>query len=212
MKEYWIKRHSEQGESYVAHRQLNNFVQQKFKFMFEAIKNLDKDFEKGLDFGCGIGRFQEYLTTKCKSVYAIDVIPDCIQFMREKYPSTQSFLLETPQLKYPVSFPYKNEEINCSITKHPFPFQNNTFDLIWSVTALQHIVHKNYFEYICSELRRVARKDATFFLIENHHDSAGHVMKRSPEEYAKALDVKMESYPISVDKQDSHWVMVGKTT
>lgn len=186
-------------------------MEQRLAFITQSEKNLSgQTFNRCLDFGCGVGRFQYYLSRKCKEVYAVDVIPSCIELLKLKCPSTKSFLIDPPPFKYPVNFPYVDEELNQPFESAPLPFEDGTFDFIWSVTALQHIVHTNYFNFMTKELNRVASEKAIFLLIENHHDQAGHVKARNPQEYADALGMEiLKSYPISVEKQDSHWVIHG---
>jgi ubiquinone/menaquinone biosynthesis C-methylase UbiE len=186
--EYWNNRFNEQGSVYVAHRKFQNFDQQVElgrKFCDPYIPSA----KHALDFGCGVGRFQPWLQSKADQVTAVDFVQSALEIVKQNNPLTET--IHYSQL--------------------PLPIEDETFDLVWTFTVLQHIVDREAFESACKELNRVACPGAKFILIENQADEAPHVAKRTPDHYTTALDVDLLwSESINIDKPRSHWLIVGE--
>jgi len=185
---YWNNRFEEQGQEYVAHRQLRNYDKQK-----EIIGNAVRPFlvkrSKTLDFGSGVGRFQDMLWRHSDEVYALDYVKGALGILKESWPQTETV---------------------CH-GHLPLPFSTGTFDLIWTCTVLQHIVEQDYFEGTCRELYRIAAPGGNFLMVENVSDDAPHVKPRAALDYAEAIGFDpMHIEKISVDHKDSHWVIYGR--
>ena len=186
--EYWNNRFEEQGEVYVAHRQLQNFDQQ-----VELGKQLCDSYmpsaKHTLDFGCGVGRFQSWLQSKSDKVTAVDYVQSALDIVKKNNPLTET----------------------VHYSNLPLPIEDETFDLVWIFTVLQHIVDKEVFEATCLELHRVAKPGAKFILVENQADEAPHVVKRTPDTYGTALGIELPwSQSVDIDKPRSHWLIVGE--
>ena len=185
----WIARHAEQGKAYVGHRQLNNTDSQISIVKAATEIFLLQEAENTLDFGCGWGRFSPYLHEHSKIVTGIDWVPSALEDMKS----------ENPKIKV---IPY--EEL-------PLPAMDEEFDRVWTCMVLQHIVDHDRFLLTCKELNRVAKPGAQFVMVENHRDQAPHVALRSPSVYINALGINLiHSELVSIDKEQSHWVMIGQ--
>ena len=186
---YWNNRFQEQGREYVAHRQLRNFDKQK-EIISEAVKPfLVKKYAQALDFGSGVGRFQNVLWECSEKVYALDYVAGALAELRKNWPQTKTS-------QYQIL---------------PLPLGDNMFDLVWTCTVLQHIVDHESFEATCKELIRVSKPGAHFMMIENVSDDAPHVRPRYAQDYADALQLKLiHTERLSIDHKDSHWLIFGE--
>lgn len=208
--EYWKDRFKNQGCGYVANRHLKNYSKQlelcqSYVYPFLVTKN---KFAHCLDFGCGIGRFHDFLSTRVHRITSLDIFPEVLKRVKEKY-GGDTCLWNIPKIDYPVKYPYEDSEVNVDIKCEPFNI-NYKFDLIWSAMTLQHIMHKNILDKACKELRKVSINNATFILIENALNETGHVALRSSEDYLNKLNltpIKVEK--INLDKPESHWLIIG---
>lgn len=186
--DYWINRHAELGESYVANRQLNNYDAQK-QIVVDIVEPYMQHSNATLDFGCGVGRFQDFLWRFSDEVWALDWVPSALESVESKSPA--SILVQYKEL--------------------PLPLPDGRFQTIWSCMVLQHIVDPERYQRTCEELQRVAQDGASFVLVENQADEAPHVAKRTPEQYANDLGFNIEHCSsMSIDKPNSHYLIVGR--
>ena len=184
--DYWIDRYNEQGRDYVANRHLANFESQ-HEMICEVVESHlgNYKFKHALDFGAGVGRFQDLINRHAKSVWAVDVVPDALQELNKGWPNTKT---------------------SCDIAN----IASEQFDFVWTCVVLQHIGVPEKFTETCQHLCRVAKPNAKFILVENAVDYAPHVAKRTPEDYRSALNLKLDHYELlSIDKPESHWLIVG---
>lgn len=186
---YWINRYKKQGQNYVSLAGANNYERQKRIITKAVAPHLAKGFPRALDFGSGVGRFQEMLNRYAKKVTAIDWVFDALSSLKLQFPSTEIVRFESL----------------------PFEFKPLSFDLVWSCMVLQHIVHPERFRKTARGLCEAAAPGATFLLVENRADKAPHVERRSAEDYTKALGIELIlAEPLSVDRPGSHWLIKGR--
>ena len=106
-----------------------------------------------LDIGCGIGRFSFRLASTCKEVYGIDTSKDSIEFCIEKS-------------RVEGIFNAKFEVMDVTNLK----FDDETFDLVMSITCVQCITSKDDFISTIKELWRVTKKGGHILLLEGISD------------------------------------------
>ena len=186
---YWRKRYEKQGQNYVSLVGANNYDRKKRIISKAVAPHLAKGFSNALDFGAGVGRFQEMLTRNAEKVTALDWVFDALDALKIKFPSTEIARFESL----------------------PFELEPLSFDLVWSCMVLQHIVCPERFRNTACGLFDLAAPGATFLLIENRADNAPHVERRSAEDYAKALGVELIiAEPLTIDHPGSHWLIKGR--
>jgi ubiquinone/menaquinone biosynthesis C-methylase UbiE len=88
------------------------------------------DYDKALDFGCGVGRLARALSSKFKQVTGVDVSTTMINKAKELNNDRSN------QLDFVV---------NASAV---LPFDNNSFSFIYSTIVLQHIPYPQQVGYI----------------------------------------------------------------
>jgi len=94
-----------------------------------------------LDFGCGIGRMEKYLSKSFDVVEGVDISEGMVKLARER----------TPGIKYHVSD-------TLSI------FPDKSFDFVYTRWVLQHVPPKFILEYI-KDFIRIARVGVTFDIV-----------------------------------------------
>jgi len=146
--DYWQNRFEKHGKNYVANVCLNNYDNQNL-LIRELTKPYLSHYNRTLDFGCGIGRFQDFLYEYSDEVCAVDVVPEVLETVSASFP-TKVVRYRLPECKYPVDFPYNEDEIGQELDCYPVGFPDDHFDLIWSITALQHIIHESLFIHTCN--------------------------------------------------------------
>ena len=103
-----------------------------------------------LDFGCGVGRLLLQFTRNYKNnnYYACDIDDTSVNFIKRNYKNVLS---------------YVNDH------KPPLVYQDNTFDLIYSLSIFSHLNLEDQESWL-AELSRVTKKDGFLFLtIEGSH-------------------------------------------
>jgi len=85
-----------------------------------------------LDYGCGVGRNYDFLSSKCQQYVGVDISFGMIKNAKGKV--------------------FQIDGINL-------PFQNNVFSLIYSFWVLQHVVEDNILDDILSEFNRCLKAD-----------------------------------------------------
>jgi ubiquinone/menaquinone biosynthesis C-methylase UbiE len=99
-----------------------------------------KKFFKALDFGCGVGRLTRALSKKFEESIGVDISKKMLSLARDMNK-------EFTNCKFEL-----NEESNLKI------FDNDYFDLIYSVIVLQHISNPEITKSYISEFVRVLSK------------------------------------------------------
>jgi ubiquinone/menaquinone biosynthesis C-methylase UbiE len=124
-----------------------------------------------LEIGCGIGRITHALKGKAKLVEAIDISRNMLNRARQ--------LNDGAQL--------------CEANALCLPFTDNTFDLVFECTVLQHIVDEDGFAMSASEIKRVVRSEGKIFLsgemteCDQAKDRSIHTRIRSVQQYKELL-------------------------
>jgi 2-polyprenyl-3-methyl-5-hydroxy-6-metoxy-1,4-benzoquinol methylase len=103
-----------------------------------------------LDFGCGVGRVTNALTEHFDDVVGIDISHEMIRLATEYARSPSARFQQVSDL--------------------PFPFANQTFDLVYSSIVVQHIPAPYNIDYV-REFFRVAR-DVVLFDAPSHLPAA----------------------------------------
>jgi 2-polyprenyl-3-methyl-5-hydroxy-6-metoxy-1,4-benzoquinol methylase len=118
-----------------------------------------------LDVGCGSGRWSRLLRDRGANVTAIDVSPEVIADNHRRIPGV--------------------EFVANDFLAHDFA--DHSFDLVVSVTVLQHFPPREQDETI-AKLARVCRPGGFALLIENTHDRHVHTFAREYGEWLALLE------------------------
>ncbi len=122
----------------------NYLKEYKIKEIYKKEKAIN--INKVLDFGCGDGQseiyFEKYFPDSC--IFGIDVSEKSIEVAKSKKLKNSSF------------FSYNGEKI---------PFEDNTFDLLFTAGTFHHINPKNH-KKLLTEIFRVLKKDGKLYLFE----------------------------------------------
>lgn len=165
------------------------------KAFLDIIQSLleGKTITNCLDFGCGIGRWQPYLTTISKFYYGCDIIKNVIEECKIKYdPSISSFDV---------------------ITNNKIPFNNIKFDLIWTCVVLQHVVNEDLLKSYVSQFKDRLNTGGIIFITENIYKASNnnYLCFRGREEYEllfKEFNLKMvKTYDF--DTKEPHGIFIG---
>jgi SAM-dependent methyltransferase len=109
-----------------------------------------------LDIGCGGGRWSQFFQDHGCNVKGIDIQERTIRGNREMFPTIDFEVMSVTNLLFP----------------------NNSFDLLCSVTVLQHLPYREQEEAV-REIARVLRPEGLFFLLESTDESdAPHMFPR----------------------------------
>jgi SAM-dependent methyltransferase len=190
--DYWINRHRSQGRNYVSRRGADNYEEQR-TIITDAVRShltcVDGGkYDRTLDFGCGVGRFQELLWEFSEEIDALDWVDAVLEEVKTNNPRTNVIC-------------YRDL---------PLPLEEGRYQLVWACMVLQHIVNPTRFRETCRQLGAAAVPGAKFVLIENASDVAPHVALRPPETYAASLGFSVNYVePLAIDKPGSHWLIVG---
>lgn len=125
---------------------LNYFQKKAFKRMIGKLGNLDD--KKVLDVGCGTGRWSKIFRNLGAKVTGIDLSEIRLENNKEKIAGVDFKCMSVTELD----------------------FANETFDVINSVTVLQHIPYKLK-EKAINEIVRVTKKNGYFALLEGVNDT-----------------------------------------
>jgi SAM-dependent methyltransferase len=132
-----------------AKRSVTDFVESGKRIsdaLIEGLKVAGKtisDAESILDFSCGAGRqIQYFYDYKAAKVYGCDSNASHIEWLSQNYPLGN---------------------FRVSQFSPPLPFNENAFDLIYSVSVFTHLSERVQFEWL-EELRRVLKPNQTALL------------------------------------------------
>lgn len=118
-----------------------------------------------LDVGCGRGRWSKIFAAKNANVTGVDISFDAIEALHREMPAHQFICSDLTQL----------------------PFHAASFDVINSVTVIQHLPYAEQNGAI-AEIVRVLRPGGYFCMLENTTDfDARHVFPRKPDEWISAV-------------------------
>lgn len=144
-----------------------------------------------LDFGCGPGRFEPMLSKIAHKVYATDPILTLMQ-LAPKIDNVEYLLLG------------ENEKI---------ALPNDSVDLVFVSLALGGIVDEMQLKMAIDELKRVAKPNALFFIVENtaKQDNQQHWHYKSAQDYInlfKPKQLKLETTYLDINEEIS--IMAGR--
>ncbi|MDD5638727.1 MAG: class I SAM-dependent methyltransferase [Candidatus Pacebacteria bacterium] len=108
------------------------------------------NFGRALDFGCGVGRLSNSLSSMFLQVYGVDISSKMIELARRysRYPENKLCFLV-------------NKVDNLDI------FQDNFFDFIYTNITLQHIKQDFALKYIDSFLKKIKKDGIVVFQVES---------------------------------------------
>lgn len=119
------------------------------------LKKIDKEIllkMKALDFGVGVGRIAKYSSEYFKEVVGLDISPNMIKFAKEH-----------TKEKSNVSFNVYDGSI--------FPYNNETFDFVYTLHVLQHIPTLEMLKNTLLEIKRVLKNRGIASLHFNYKHS-----------------------------------------
>lgn len=187
MADFWQKRTLREAAEGLVRRQ----DAKQFKIIDDKLRSAlgSGQFDYGLDFGCGAGRFLSTIAERCDKVMAADLI----------------------------SVPPKNAPRNVTFKTIGFPTKlqlpDESVDLMVAVLTFQHIVDDNWFNDVARELRRVLADSAMVVIIDDAGKPSWHVKWRSAEEFQAALGFGWyEDKMLDLDSPESHHVLIGSHT
>ena len=121
-----------------------------------------------LEFGCGVGRWEESLSSRVKTICGIDISSEMLSEAEEKLKAAG---IENVQL--------------CRFDGRRIPYQTDSFDLLFSVTVLIHIIDPEILRGAIGEICRVTAPDGQILVLEGFRtgsaESPPHVRYRSEE-------------------------------
>jgi ubiquinone/menaquinone biosynthesis C-methylase UbiE len=125
-----------------------------------------------LDFGCGVGRFTEWLEKRSRKVIGLDSMPAMIEAARDLHPRSRCEWMSYGGDRLPLK--------DCSV------------DRILSVFVLQHVLDDDSLSTLINEFSRLLRSSGTVALIEQVVPStdnvvAGYIRQRTVEEYRQVF-------------------------
>lgn len=128
---------------------LDNYFDEKefFKTGRDTVKffvkqNLINPESKTLHIGCGIGRIEKHLIKDVKECYGVDI--------------------SEVMIKKAVSHNRSKNVFFVSNDGKSLPFENDFFDLVYSVLVFQHMPRKMFLQYL-KEVKRVLKPTGNFF-------------------------------------------------
>lgn len=98
-----------------------------------------------LDFGCGIGRPEKFLSSWCKEIYGADISRGMLRLARRRHKGIRN-----------IHF-IKNKKTDLSV------FEDCTFDFVFSEAVFQHM-DKEHAVSMLTELHRVCKRGASVYL------------------------------------------------
>lgn len=103
------------------------------------VKDLVKPSDRVLDFGCGNGRLAGFLNNNYKEFVGVDISQKLIDIAKQKYSSE------------------KTKFIKINPLFNRLPFDDNYFDVIFSIAVFHHLPGEEYRLKVAKELYRVLK-------------------------------------------------------
>jgi SAM-dependent methyltransferase len=121
---------------------------------------------RAMDLGCGTGRWVALLSARGYEVFGVDVGERTLQYAAHRFPRAHFCCQRLPDLS----------------------FEENSFDVLISVTVLQHIPHERQQESL-REIRRVLKPAAHLLLCESVDmgDRSSHIFANSRRRWLEVL-------------------------
>lgn len=125
-----------------------------------------------LDFGCGVGRFTDWLEARAATVIGIDAAPEMVDAARRLHPASRCHWL--------------------TLSGERLPLEDASIDRILSVWVLQHVLDDARLASLISEFERVLKPRGAIALIEQvvpgHRTSvSGYIEQRPAHSYEDAF-------------------------
>lgn len=149
LKDFWNHRFENHGHTGWSNQTLYEYDQKNRLAAFSRLINLDSCSEI-LDLGCGTGDFIELLKQLIPSskVYGVDISDETIGFAKQRLVGLEDV------------------DLNCSdITT--VEFDKGRFDLVYSITVLQHISSKEDLLDLLMKLHSSLTDNGKFLFLEN---------------------------------------------
>lgn len=197
--EMWDSRARELGPRAVAHISWTDtkFERQTGKWWLKFRRHLGRFLKprdrRILDYGCGIGRFSGLLAGLGREVVGVDVAKSMLNMARQRVNGCTFQHIDSTR---------------------PLPFADNSFNVVFTSTVLQHIPDGEI-DLVVAELRRVLVPNGIAFLFENCHTAgvresgSGHVVFRGEGEYRMMFQGvnELESWFVEGEK---HAILAGR--
>lgn len=139
------------------------------KVFHSFLKHLNLKGAYVLEFGCGAGRWAPLIIAKGGKYFGVDIAPTMIEHARSRVPQGLFFRINGKNL----------------------PFQDKSFDLVFSITVIHHNPYDQQ-QHIISEMTRVLKPGGYFFLLEavshgTSHKTWFNTWARTPEDWINAV-------------------------
>lgn len=183
MSNYWEKRYLEQGSSTVGHGGMSDaeFKKQTSMYCSLILKHLHYKVRPGnvvLDFGCGYGRFYEFMRSQHKeySYYGVDIVKWAVDEANSRFSQDKNFL-------GCATINYSDDllpQLSKDIVEH--------VKSVVCCTVLQHIVDEEELHKalaLISQIYKTGTPGDGIVLLENTSDNEdkSHIKFRSEETY-----------------------------
>jgi SAM-dependent methyltransferase len=116
----------------------------RLQLLFNTLKNI-RSVKKVLDAGCGSGFFTNAIKKAGYEAVGIDISENVVTEAREVY---------------------KDIEFVCNLVDAPWPFENDSFDVIFSTEVIEHVF--GTYEMF-SEMNRVLKQGGVLILTTPYH-------------------------------------------
>lgn len=179
---YWDSRAEEQGPAYVGPWGRPDLVERQYALFAEEVRLLlpDREIRRALDYGCGRGRFMDFLLGHAGEYVGADISAKAL-----------AMCPETPE---GARFVHLDED--------RLPFRSGYFDLLVAVTVIQHVPEELWQSWVAPELKRCLKKGGHAVLVEHHgQQSAAHMHCRTSDAVAEALGCEIEERRVI----GNHW-------
>jgi ubiquinone/menaquinone biosynthesis C-methylase UbiE len=125
-----------------------------------------------LDFGCGVGRFTDWLEARAHTVIGIDASPEMVAAARRLHPGSRCQWLTSADERLPLA--------------------DASVDRILSVWVLQHVLDNARLEELIAEFSRVLKPGGATATIEQVDPAGrtsvpGYIEQRNARDYEKAF-------------------------
>jgi ubiquinone/menaquinone biosynthesis C-methylase UbiE len=126
-----------------------------------------------LDFGCGCGRVVKYLTKYFKQsrFYGTDIDDEAITWCRDELSNIGEFV--------------------CNETAPPLAFEDDFFDMVYSISVFTHLPEEMQFAWL-EELKRVTKPNG-YLLLTTHGEE---LFEKAPDEHRAQLAEKGFFYTV----------------